>query len=171
MDPLPQRKPQRLPEYDYSANGAYFVTVCTQGRRPLFGHVRRGDPCGRPPAAPYVHLTDLGQIVQNEILNLDALDGVSVPAFIVMPDHIHMILVLDRATARVAPTLGQIIGGFKSKAHHRCLSLCKKENQFLGKLWQRGYYEHIIRNRGDHLACWDYILHNPGRWLWRTAEN
>ena len=161
MSSLPQRKQPRLPDYDYSQNGAYFVTICTEGRKHLFGRVCRGDPCGRP----YVRLTPLGQIAHDGISYLESLEGISVPIFVVMPDHIHMVVSIERATARVAPTSGQIIGGYKSQVYHSCLDFYKKHGKRLGKIWQRGYYEHVIRNQEDYLACLEYVDGNPAKWL------
>ena len=159
-----ERKQLRLANYDYSSEGAYFVTVCVEGRRHLFGQVCKGDPCGRPPIPPYTELSQFGRFAEEEILRLTQIEGISVPSYVVMPDHIHLLVQFDRATARVAPTLGQVIGGYKSRVFRSCLTLCKQENIILGKLWQRGYYEHVIRNREDYLSCWDYIANNHAKW-------
>ena len=163
--PLPRRKHIRLPNYDYAQDGAYFVTICTAEKRPLFGAVRRGDPCGRPPVPPSVQLTPLGQIAQDWLTRLDTLCPVSVSCFVVMPNHIHAILVLEqRATARVAPTLGQVVGAYKSKVANQWLSICKKQGTMMGRIWQRGYYEHVIRNPDDFDQTAAYIQGNPARW-------
>ena len=144
------------------------MTVCLKPRLPRFGTVRRGDPCGRPSVPPFVELTDLGNIAETTFAYLESQYPISVPAHIVMPDHIHAIILLEqRATARVAPTLGQIVGAYKSKVFHQCLSLCKSRNLTLGPLWQRGYYEHILRNQEDFDAAADYIHTNPIRRLER----
>ena len=168
---LPERKPLRLSKYDYSQNGAYFVTVCLDPRLPRFGEIRRGDPCGRPPIAPYVEHTVLGQIAEETFSYLEQLYPVTVPVHMVMPDHIHAIVVLEqRATARVAPTLGRVIGAYKSKVSTRYLSLCKQQGVTMGSLWQQGYYEHVIRNQADFDAAAEYILTNPARRLEREAS-
>lgn len=144
------------------------MTICLKPRLPRFGMLRRGDPCGRPSVPPFVELTDLGKIVQETFAYLETQYPVSVPVYIVMPDHIHAIFLLEqRATARVAPTLGQVVGAYKSKVFVQCLSLYKSRNLMLGPLWQRGYYEHIIRNEEDFISTAEYILGNPARW----AEN
>lgn len=162
--PLPRRKLTRLPDYDYAQNGAYFVTICAAEKQPLFGVVRRGDPCGRPPIPPFVQLTPLGQIAQDLLVCLDTLCPVSVPCFVVMPNHIHAILVLERrATARVAPTLDQVVGGYKSRVAHQWLAACKERGTVMGKIWQRGYYEHVIRNQEDFDQTATYIRGNPAR--------
>ena len=70
----------------------------------------------------------------------------------------------QRATARVAPTLSQIIGAYKSKVSYDYLQLCKKNNTQMGTLWQRSYYDHVIRNEADYLRIWQYIDENPAKW-------
>ena len=168
--PLPRWKSIRLPAYDYAQNGAYFVTICTSQKRPLFGAVRRGGPRGRPPVSPFVQLTPLGQIAQDTISCLGTICPVSVPCFVVMPTHIHAILVLEqRATARVAPTLGQVVGAYKSKVANQWLAVCKERGTIMGQIWQRGYYDHIIRNQQDFDQTAAYILGNPARWAEKGA--
>lgn len=80
---------------------------------------------------------------------------------VVMPNHVHFICCLKemRATARVAPTLGRIVGAYKSLAANEC-----RKAGLTGQLWQRGYYEHIIRNEADYREIWRYIDGNPGKW-------
>ena len=168
---LPERKPLRLKEYDYSQPGAYFLTICTKDRVPVFGHLRRGDPCGRPPMPPFVEQTALGHIAEETFAYLERLYPVTVPVRVVMPDHVHAIVVLEqRATARVAPTLGQVIGAYKSKVSTQYLSLCKQQDMTMGKLWQRGYYEHVIRNQADFDAAAEYIRTNPARRVERQTN-
>lgn len=83
-----------------------------------------------------------------------------------MPDHIHAIFLLERrATARVAPTLGRVVGAYKSKVTNLWLDVCKEKGTFMGQLWQRGYYEHVIRSQQDFDEAAGYILGNPARRL------
>ena len=166
MNPqFPNRKNPRLPKYDYSQPGAYFVTICLKPRLPRFGEVRRGDPCGRPPLPPHVAHTFLGKIAVDTFSYLETIYPVSIPIHIVMPDHVHAIIVLEQwATARVAPTLGQVVGAYKSKVSTQWLAMCKERGVTMGPLWQRGYYEHVIRSQQDLDEAAEYILGNPGRW-------
>ena len=164
--PLPRRKTIRLQNYDYSHNGAYFVTICTALREPLFGVVRRGDPRGRPPGLAYVKHTALGEIACQAFSFVESIYPVSVPSFVVMPDHVHAIIVLEsRATARVAPTLGRIVGAYKSKTATQWLYICKENHHIMGNIWQRGYYEHILRSQQDFDEAVRYIQGNPARRL------
>ena len=178
--PLPRRKTIRLQNYDYSQNGAYFVTICTAHKRPLFGVVRRGDPCGRPPVPVYVELSEIGRIVESYLTEIPShYPDVHLASYVIMPDHIHMILVLtqnqpERAGQCPAPTeesdlscrrggtpgppaLPKIINAFKSLTTRK--AGCS--------LWQRGYYEHILRNQQDFDEAAGYIAGNPVRRLER----
>ena len=110
IPPLPRRKTIRLQNYDDSQNGAYFVTICTAHKRPLFGVVRRGDPFGRPPVPAYVELSETGRIVESYLTEISShYPDVHLASYVIMPDHIHMILVLtqnqpQRAGQCPAPT-------------------------------------------------------------------
>lgn len=156
MAALPERKAPRLKEYDYSQNGAYFVTVCTKSKVNLFGSVvGAGHPAG-----PHTALSNLGMIVDRHIRMIpQAYSRIYVDAYVVMPNHIHLLIRFDRSNGPAgcpAPTdLPKVISALKS--------LCSREAGF--SLWQRGYYEHVIRNEEDYLSCWEYIIGNPAKWL------
>ena len=248
----PERKNPRLRGWDYGAGGTYFVTFCTSAHRPVLSSIRRGDPCSRPPLV----LTPLGECVAEAI----ALTGVRVEHQVIMPNHVHLLLTLERAATRAAPTgagtqaatriapadgqtrvaarivptgagtqadarvaptdsgtradariaptgrgtqadarvapadsgpradarvapadsgpqadarvaptdsgpraaaeLGRLVGGVKSRSVH----LAAGRGLEAGRLWQRGYYDHIVRSENDFLRIWTYIDNNPLRW-------
>ncbi len=170
----PERKNPRLRGWDYGAGGTYFVTFCTSVHRPVLSSIRRGDPCGRPPLV----LTPLGECVAEAI----ALTGVRVEHQVIMPNHVHLLLTLERAATRAAPTgagtradarvsptdrgtqaateLGRLVGTVKSRSVH----LAAGRGLEAGRLWQRGYYDHIVRSENDFLRIWTYIDNNPLRW-------
>ena len=85
-----------------------------------------------------------------------------------MPNHIHLLIFIDeyekRTAARAVPTIPQIVGAYKSLIANQYLNLCKKNNIEMGQLWQRSYYDHIIRNEIDYLTKWDYIQNNIAEW-------
>ena len=222
----PERKNPRLRGWDYGAGGTYFVTFCTSAHRPVLSSIRRGDHKGRPPLV----LTPLGECVAEAI----ALTGVRVEHQVIMPNHVHLLLTLERAATRAAPTgagtqaaarivpadgqtrvaarivptgagtqaatriapadgqtrvaarivptgagtradarvaptdsgpraaaeLGRLVGGVKSRSVH----LAAGRGLEAGRLWQRGYYDHIVRSENDFLRIWTYIDNNPLRW-------
>ena len=86
-----ERKPNRLQEYDYNQNGAYFVTICTQDRKKILSTIVGGGAQD----APNVALTDIGKIVQKQIINSNRLPGITVDKFVIMPDHIHLIVLVN----------------------------------------------------------------------------
>ncbi|HHX09129.1 MAG TPA: transposase [Chloroflexi bacterium] len=167
MDPnfsSPHRRNLRLPEFDYSQPGAYFVTIVTQDRKQLFGEVVEGE----------MILNDVGMMVKEvwEVIP-DHFPNVELGEFIVMPNHIHGIISITNVEATHAsplprvskgPTpesIAAIIGSFKSATSKRIREFKKNHKK---RLWQRNYYEHIIRNERDHQAIYDYILANPMNW-------
>ncbi len=151
----------RLAGYDYSQAGYYFVTICANNRKCLFGEVKDGK----------MVLNDAGNIVQKEWGNTEQIrNNVNLDEHIVMPNHIHGIIVICRGVLQYAPTnsfrspsqtLGAIIRGFKS-------AVTKQINQSRntpGKpVWQRNYHEHVIRGETDLRRIRDYIQNNPINW-------
>lgn len=150
----PVRHSIRLRDFDYSSNNLYFVTICVQDRKSILGKVV-GD---RSFLSPY------GRVADTQWLKLtDRFTMIELGEYVIMPNHIHGIIGI-RATVKVAPTLGQIIGAYKSRVIHECLELAKIKDKFIGKLWQRNYYEHIIRNEDDLNRIRKYIHNNPSNW-------
>lgn len=169
----------RLPEYDYCEGNAYFVTICTVRRTLIFGKIINGT----------MNLSANGKIVVEEWLKTGSLRTyVILDQFIVMPNHFHGILLIDGekgGTARRAPTVQQfggpvssslptIIRAFKSAVTNRIDTLRASPNN---KIWQRNYYEHVIRNEKSLNRIREYILNNPQTWEsdrenpGRTGEN
>lgn len=168
MENTPQssRRSLRLRSFDYSSAGAYFVTICTQAREPLFGTVEEDR----------VRHTPVGDMVAAAWREIPARHpAVAVDQFVVMPDHLHGILILtleDRATsARESSSLSSIIGAFKSITTHRYAVAVRAQGwrPFPGRLWQRGFYEHVIRNEDSLSEIREYIAKNPVRWSARSG--
>lgn len=173
------RRSVRLPSADYGAAGAYFITICMQDREHLFGEILNAE----------IRLSDAGRMIQ---LGWDELPTrfprIQLDAFVVMPNHIHAIVVLagmDEPTEgehKVRPlpsepisstprgtlpdTIGRIAQAFKSSTTHKYTLGVKQFAwpPFAGRLWQRGYYERIIRNERELEATREYIYKNPDCW-------
>jgi len=153
------RRSIRLHGYDYTQPGAYFITLCTHDRECLFGDVFNEN----------VLLNELGQIVKRTWQWLGKQYGhIQLDAFIVMPNHLHGIIKINccRGGLRSAPTerrkpLGQLIGAFKTVS-------TKQINQIRHTpgipVWQRNYYEHIIRNENEMNRIREYVIHNSSTW-------
>jgi len=157
----PGRRSIRLAGYDYSSAGAYFVTICAFHRAMLFGEI-----CGAK-MIPSI----LGAIIEATWGDLpNRLPSVALDAFAVMPNHLHGIVVLHRekraetssapTTEKPSVTLARVVRTFKSIARLQV-------KQQIGRalpLWQRGYFEHIVRSGKALRAIQRYIWENPARW-------
>ena len=163
-----RRKSIRLPGYDYTQTGYYFVTICVQGGDYLLCKIKNG----------IVYPNNYGEIVNDCWIWLtEHYPYINLDCWILMPNHLHGILHIKphilpndcRGGSRTAPTsgiikiktLGRLIGAFKTVS-------TKKINQIRNtpgsKIWQRGFYEHIIRNEREYYAFHQYIIDNPIRW-------
>lgn len=146
------RKNIRLPDYDYSRGGAYFVTICTTERAPVFW---------QDFLCPQLSLW--GIIVEEELKAIEArFPSVRIEKYVIMPDHIHLLLTLKRQGQSPCPTLGSVVGAFKSISTKR---INREQGAPGEKIWQFRYYEHIIRGEKDFLTTWQYIEENPARWI------
>ena len=160
----------RLKGYDYSRAGFYFITICTQNWQHLFGEIADGE----------MILNDAGRIAYNEWVRTPEIRSeIQLGEFVVMPNHFHGIVKICRgdrpvAPALVAPTIspsapagpkpksiGSFMSGFKS-------SVTKQINRLHNTpgvpVWQRNYYEHIIRNDESYRKIAEYIISNPFNW-------
>ncbi len=229
-----QRHSIRLKDYDYSQPGGYFITLVTHERRNLFGKIVQGE----------MQLNEFGVIAHEQWLQIPMrFDLVELGEFVIMPDHIHGILIIHESVAAVEVvesvgagftparinemtgqpqglprrgmdeigktefgqpqglprrgtddigqsqfgqpqfgqsqfgqpqglprrelrrvTLGDIVGAYKSLVANECLKIYKLRNEVMGKLWQRNYYEHIIRSERELNQIGEYILSNPANW-------
>ena len=160
----PRRRSIRLPGYDYAQTGAYFVTIRTQGRACLFGDVVDGE----------MRLGPVGTIVEECWLAIpDHFPTVELGEFAIMPNHIHGILFMSRrGTACRAPTaerfgkprpgsLPTVMRSLKSAVTSRINQMRSAPGQ---PVWQRNYYEHIIRDDGALDRIREYIASNPSKW-------
>ena len=151
----PIRKPNRLRDYDYGQNGAYFVTICVHNRKPILSTIV-GD--GSP--VPKI----CGNIVEEMIHKITKrFPGVNIDKYMIMPDHIHMLISIDNeGTGNPSPTIGNIIGWFKYQTTKRINLL---HNTMGNRIFQRSYYDHVIRNQQDYNEIWEYIANNPSKWM------
>jgi putative transposase len=167
------RRSIRLKDFDYASEGAFYVTIVTQGRQCLFGEIIDGE----------MYLSKHGEIVQkwwNEIPI--HFPNIEIGAFIIMPNHVHGIIFITNRrrdevlsfhnqinpnneggiTSIPKPSLGQIIAYFKYQSTKEMNAI--NNTGTISKLWQRNYYEHVIRNAKELQQKTDYIVSNPSRW-------
>ena len=155
---LPQRKPNRLPSFDYSTPGAYFITICVQDRRCVLGRIVGGGDLD----APQVALTKVGRIVQRNLELCRQIPDVHIDKYVIMPNHIHLILFLNGGgvdeTSRSPSPTNAVVPHFVSTFKRFCHKETKK------KIFQRSYHDHVIRGERDYLKIWEYIEGNPSKW-------
>ncbi|MEW5942070.1 MAG: transposase [Chloroflexota bacterium] len=158
------RRSIRLREFEYSAAGAYFVTVCAYTKQRLFGDIMDGE----------MKLNPFGEILRDEWLRSEAMrPEIKLDAFVIMPNHLHGIVGICRADEvstwahsraplqRTAKSLGSFVAQFKASATRRINAWRSKPEI---RVWQRNYYEHILRNEAELDRARQYIVENPLKW-------
>ncbi|MBP3337499.1 MAG: transposase [Clostridia bacterium] len=150
---LSKRKPTRLKGYDYSTPGAYFITICVKDRKQLLSKIVGADSH----IVPKNYLSNCGLICDKYINNINnKYENVTVDKYVIMPNHIHLIIFLHGTMKASSPTknIETIIRSFKT--------LVTKEIGY--SIWQRSYHDHIIRGEKDYQKIWEYINTNPLKW-------
>jgi REP element-mobilizing transposase RayT len=173
---LHHRRSIRLHGYDYSQEGLYFVTLCTQNRACLFGEIADGE----------MRLNEIGKMIEKWCAELShKFQDIILDAYIIMPNHFHAIIVNTStpvgADLRVCPELGEheyILGEHTGSPLHVVVQWFKTmtTNEYIRgvktlgwqpfnkRVWQRNYYEHIIRDHNDYARIAGYIADNPDNW-------
>ncbi len=150
-------KANRLINYDYSAYGAYFITICTNNKRCLFWEKSALNIINQQESFT---LSEIGETVKSAIINIEKIySNVIVDKYVVMPNHIHMIIMLmnnndGRTLFAPTPCISRIIKQFKGIV----------TKQVGCAIWQKSFYDHIIRNENDYKMIWQYIDNNPLKW-------
>ena len=151
---LPQRRPNRLPNFDYSTPGAYFITLCVKNRKCLLWHPV-GASIARPPQPSLSHY---GTIVDTAIRNIPLhYPAISLDHYVIMPNHVHLLLQIntdEKGQPMIAPTISTVVQQMKG-------SVTKQIGQ---PIWQKLFHDHVIRDARDYLKIWEYIENNPIRW-------
>ena len=153
----PKRKQIRLPEYDYSTPGAYFVTICTHNRRCILSDIVVG---AGVLDGPHRRLSPDGEIIDTTLQEMvKTYSWLSLDQYVIMPNHVHLLLRIEGPGPSGTPaptnaTLPRLISTLKRFTNKRCGT----------ELWQRGYHEHVIRGERDYLEIWQYIDTNPAKW-------
>ena len=156
---LPQRHPNRLENFDYNQSGAYFITICTQDRKPVLSNIV-GDDAHIVPK-PY------GKVVEKYIRNVPEIEK-----YVIMPDHIHMIIRLDNGSMWASTPTRENVGADAHirPQHSKIASIVRSIKVLTTKeigvpIFQRSYYDHVIRNQQVYNEIWEYIEYNPQKWI------
>lgn len=153
MEEYPVRKKNRIQTYDYSHNGAYFITICTDKRKCLLASIHGATMYSQA----YASLTEWGLKVEQAILRIpQCYSEVRVEKYVIMPNHIHLLLMIDAAPGRprVAPTVSRMVQQTKGLA-----------SKMIGtQVFQKSFHDGIIRNDAEYQMVWQYIDNNPALW-------
>lgn len=146
---LPNRRKVRLKDFDYSTQNYYFVTICTDSRKLLFGNPNE--------------LNFYRKIAENELINIQShFKDVKIDKYVIMPNHIHALIVIGcnakTERSRPFPTLSTVIGLYKSSVSKQ---IHKTNNT---PVWQKSFYDRIVRNYKEYQSLWQYIDENPLKW-------
>ena len=154
LNKLPKRKPTRLRNYDYSSDGYYFVTICTKGKQKILCDIVGGGAYD----APQIELSKYGDITEKYILSTNNIPELAVDKYVIMPNHVHLILVIKNGTSRAPSPTNNIIS-------HAVSTLKRFVNKEIGKnIFQRSFHDHIIRDQNDYRKIWEYIDNNAAKW-------
>ena len=138
-----ERRSPRIPNYDYSSCGYYFITICTKDKKCIFGEADR--------------LNDFGMIAESELIAIEMhYDSIIIDKCVVMPNHVHAIIAIQNSGKS---SLNTVIGQYKSGVTRKIRKLDPDRI-----VWQRSYHDHVIRNRKQYLKIWEYIDNNPTKW-------
>ena len=153
------RKSIRLKDYDYSKEGMYYITICTQNRECILG-----DIVGADSISAQIKLNDAGNMINNIYLDLvNQIKNIKLHDYIIMPNHLHGIIeICDtsfRADMESAPTVGEVVQTFKRYTTIEYIKGVKRGiyKPFDKRIWQRDYFEHIIRNEKEYYKIVEYI--------------
>ena len=157
MKQFPTRRKNRLENITYTENGIYFITICSKDKKCIFSRIIPGE---NESLAPEVRLSKIGKIIETSVNNIENhYENVSVIKYIIMPNHLHLLISIENTGGRMisAPT---VIGSMKRYASRDAGD----------SIWQKGFYDHVVRDIDDLQIKWDYIEGNPAQWLLKKDE-
>lgn len=159
-----QRKSVRLKEFDYSQNGYYFITICTKDRKNILSDIVGDGACD----IPKIQLCHYGDIVEKNIKKMNMQYGnVRIKKYVIMPNHIHLLIEISDSqsidnilcgSSRAPNPTNAIIPKYISLFKRYCNRECGIN------IFQRSFYDHIIRDENDYIEICRYIMENPCKW-------
>lgn len=159
-----KRKRLRLRNYDYSQNGYYFITICSQQKHNLFGSVIKASSLSD---SDIMILNDAGKMVNNILLSSTVhCMTINLHEYVIMPNHLHFIIEIDNSQNNSPENICRFIQSFKRYTTIEYIKGVKsnKYPPFDRQIWQRNYYEHIIRTEKELHKIREYINNNPAKW-------
>ena len=142
----PQRRANRLKNFDYGSTNCYFVTFCVKDGASLLWRWRGEE---------WEHeLSDFGLAVERAVLSVDGVKNIHLHHYAIMPNHVHMIIELLRTDNGEREQLSDVVRYVKSQI----------SREIGNSIWQRSYYDHVIRDEKDYQRVWEYVENNPAKW-------
>ena len=140
MDKGFRRKTNRMQTYDYASNGIYFLTLCARDRLCLFANSQT------------MAISEIGKIVKDALCQIDIIyTGVHIEKYVIMPNHVHILISLHCSNATVSTIVSQ---------YKRYVTLRAGES-----VWQKSFYDHVVRSEADYQHIWEYMENNPAKWI------
>ena len=168
---LPERKQNRLENYDYSQNGTYFITICVKDRKPILSKIVGTGV----PDCPKTLLLPHGKIAEAYINKFNNFyNDILIDKYVIMPDHIHFLISISSGQARTpVPTCSEIKIDNKNSTIAKFVSIFKRfcNKEYGNNIWQSRYYDHIIRNQDDYNEIFEYIENNPKKYLLKENQD
>lgn len=162
---LPKRKIIRLKGFDYNTGATYFITICTHNRKAILSKIVGSIH----ESIAKIQLTENGRIVERQIKNLPERFEIKIDNYVIMPDHIHLLLTIPERSIRESTLRAKSKRSIMSKViGYLKMNTSKEMHQrgYDGKpIWQRSYYDHIIRGQNDYNEKYEYIENNPTKWI------
>ena len=149
-----ERKNIRLAEWDYASSAYYHITICTHARKCLLGRIQEGLDSGENPKT---HLSVFGQCCQEVICSAEG-SYCSIENYVIMPNHVHLLVCVNR-DGSTSSSLSSFVRFIKSMTTRQA-----RERGLKGSLWQKGFYDTVIRDEEHYLEVWRYIDENPLKW-------
>ena len=159
---MERRKPTRLKNYDYSANGYYFITICTAKKQKILCDIVGEGLC----ALPKTNLTKIGKCIDDALKYINENYDAKILKYAIMPNHIHFIIKTTGGHGDPPQKMKATTGGHGDPPLQDIIGRMKSftTKQYGETLWQRSFYDHIIRDEKDYLRIWEYIDTNPQKW-------
>ena len=146
MNKLPTRRSNRLKTFDYTSNNTYFITFCVRDGQCLLWERQ---------AQSWTHaLSEWGQVVSNAIETIDGFQSIHLGPYVIMPNHVHAVINIDACESDRRVHLSNVVRFIKS-------SVTKTLGQ---SIWQKSYYDHVVRDEKEYKRIWEYIENNPDKW-------
>lgn len=159
-DELPKRKRNRLENYDYSSCGAYFITICTKDRKNIFWSTDQSNPVGEDSILPpdRVRLSPYGKVADEAIKEIpEHYPHIELLQYVIMPNHVHLILFIPYDCGRMISSTTSILTAVGQMKRY----ISKKIGL---TIWQKSFYDHVIRDKNEYEKISEYIFENPIKW-------